>query len=156
MPLVSVITAAYAPKAGYLPDTAASVAAQQLPPGWELEWLVQEDGDGPSLLDVVAGVPSARYEANDALLGIAATRNLALSRARGELLRVLDHDDVLLPGALGLGLAPFVAAPGTWWAFTAADELDPVGRRRAQPAPPVAGAVPRGVLGLITDASGRW
>ena len=71
MPLVSVITAAYAPKAGYLPDTAASVAAQQLPPGWELEWLVQEDGDVPSLLDVVAGVPSARYEANDALLGIA-------------------------------------------------------------------------------------
>jgi hypothetical protein len=40
MPMILVITAVHEPVAAYLLDEAASVAAQRLPAGWELEWLL--------------------------------------------------------------------------------------------------------------------
>lgn len=96
MPLISVITAVHKPVEEYLLQAAASVAAQRLPYGWELEWLVQEDGETPVARELCDG---ARYAANAAQLGTGTTRNFALSRARGELLAVLDYD-VLLPYGL--------------------------------------------------------
>ncbi len=55
MPTISVITAAYAPTtADYIGDTARSIAEQHLPRGWSLEWVVQEDGDHPSMGDDVS------------------------------------------------------------------------------------------------------
>ena len=78
MPLISVITAAYAPTADYLAETAASISALELPPGFDLEWVVQEDGDSPQLAGFFAGLDFARYEANGRRYGTALTRNLAL------------------------------------------------------------------------------
>ncbi|MGQ0840973.1 glycosyltransferase family 2 protein [Actinokineospora sp.] len=152
MPLLSIITAAHGPQATFLPDTAASLAEQTLPACWEFEWLVQQDGEGPSVRDMV---PRARFAANGRLLGIAATRNLALSRARGDLVRVLDHDDVLLPGSLARPL-PLFADPSVHWTLTGADEIDAVGTRTAMPEPPRVGRVPRGAVGAVTDTVGRW
>lgn len=94
---VSIITAAYGPKADYLDEAMRSVLAQNMPNGWEFEWIVQEDGTDPQLADTFANVPNIRYAANHAQVGTAATRNLALSRATGELVQVLDHDDILFP-----------------------------------------------------------
>jgi glycosyltransferase involved in cell wall biosynthesis len=120
MPLISVITAVYEPVAEYLREAAASVAAQRLPAGWEIEWLVQEDGDRPIARDLAAG---ARYEANNARLGTATTRNIALTRARGQLVAVLDYDDVLLPDGLATLIKDFDYHPGIGWAVGQADDL---------------------------------
>lgn len=63
---------------------------------------MQEDGAEPGLEALLREVPCVRYEANSAQLGLAQTRNLALSRVTGELVQVLDHDDVLLPRRIGV------------------------------------------------------
>jgi hypothetical protein len=47
MPSISVITAVYQPVEEYIREAAVSVATRRLPIGWDLEWLVQEDGDAP-------------------------------------------------------------------------------------------------------------
>src|SRR5215203_3035455 len=122
MPLVSVLTSAYAPSGHYLREAMTSVLSQQLPDGWELEWVVQEDGPDPSLREKVAGDDRVSYAANESALGIAPTRNLALSRVRGEFVQVLDHDDVLLPGALATLLA-VMEDRSLHWAVGQADDL---------------------------------
>src|SRR4051794_35758529 len=132
MPKVSVITATHAPGATFLTDTGDSVAAQSLPDGWDLEWLVQEDGASPQLEeDVTDRWPMAvRYSANGRQFGPGATRNSALARAHGDLVQVLDHDDVLLPGALALQIGKFEQYP-IHWAVAAADDLLDDGSRKS-------------------------
>ena len=44
MPLISILSSVYGPSATYLDETIASVQKLALPNGWELEWVVQEDG----------------------------------------------------------------------------------------------------------------
>lgn len=156
MPLLSVITAGYAPKADYLHETVASLLAQELPVEWDFEWVFQEDGYSPSLAKLARQVPQVRYQANYEPLGIATTRNLALSRARGELVRVLDHDDVLLPGGLGRPLPLFATGLRPCWVLSNADEIDVDGVRRFHPPPLSTGEVPAGRMGAITDGVGRW
>lgn len=126
---ISIITAAYAPLATYLQETAASVAKLETPRGWSLEWLVQEDGTNPKLASQFATIPHVRYAANDAQAGISATRNAALSRAGGDLVYVLDHDDLLLPSAF-LHLGKAFSDNRVGWAVGQADDLLPNGNRR--------------------------
>jgi glycosyltransferase involved in cell wall biosynthesis len=137
---ISIITAAYAPLAQYFTETIDSVLSQQLPSQWELEWLVQEDGADPRLADVVTGLPGVSYSANGAQAGIAMTRNLALTRATGDLVQVLDHDDILLPGALAR-LIPRFDDPSIHWVVGQADDLMPDGTRK-----PYQSALPFGVI----------
>jgi glycosyltransferase involved in cell wall biosynthesis len=124
MPLLSVITAVHAGRADFLPTTGESLAAQALPPGWEVEWMLQEDGDDPHLADLAATFPLARYQANGQQRGIADTRNLALSRARGDLVRTLDSDDLLLPGALAGPIERFAEHPELHWVAARPRYLD--------------------------------
>lgn len=140
MPLLSVITPEYAPTAEHAGETIAGVAEQHLPGGWELEWIVQEDGDNPQLHSVYEEVEAASYEANNAQYGVAMTRNLALGRAAGELVQVLDHDDVLLPGALSTLIGAFEDR-SIHWAVGQADDLMPSGERRSYPS-----ALPYGLV----------
>lgn len=150
MPLVSVLTAVRQPVPAFLAEAAASVADQALPAGWELEWLVQEDGENPSVGD---RCPGARYEANGAQLGTATTRNLALSRARGELVAVLDYDDVLLPGGLARLVEVFAEHPGIGWAVGQADDLvDGVAVPYELRYP--CGRVPAGLVGKLYEETG--
>ncbi|NUT53206.1 MAG: glycosyltransferase [Saccharothrix sp.] len=154
MPTVSVITAAYGPSAHHLAETAHSVRAQRLPPGWSLEWLVQEDGDDPVLADTL---PShAHYARNGTRLGIAATRNLALARATGALVQNLDHDDVLLPHALATLIARFEQHP-IHWAVGAADDLLEDGSRRSWDSALPFGLVPAGRVNQWAERhGGNW
>lgn len=62
---------------------------------------------------------SARHRANP---------ELALSRATGDLIQVLDQDDVLLPSALA-SLIPLFDGTPIHWAVGQADDLMPDGRR---------------------------
>lgn len=129
MPLVSVLTAALADRAPLLPATGDSLAAQALPSGWELEWIVEEDGPEPALGSVVAGFPVASHRALGVGMGVAATRNLALSRARGDLVHVLDSDDLVAPNGLATVIAAFERNPDIGWVAGQADNLMPDGSR---------------------------
>jgi Glycosyl transferase family 2 len=150
MPMISVITAVHEPVAAYLSHAAASVAAQRMPAGWELEWLVQEDGEAPGSR---ALCPGARYEANGAHLGTATTRNLALTRARGDLVAVLDYDDVLLPAGLATLIRAFEDHPGIGWAVGQADDLID-GRRVPYELRYPCGVVPAGRVGELYERTG--
>ena len=99
MPLISVITPAYRPTADQLTAAYESLAAQDLPPGWEVEWLVQEDGREGATRAILPDDPRINHGDNRHL-GPAMTRNLALARARGDLVKNFDADDLLQPGVL--------------------------------------------------------
>src|SRR5687768_6367518 len=102
--MISVITAVYDPEPGHLLEAYRSLASQELPDGWAWEWLVQEDGRTGVARDVLP--PDERVvHGSGRKGGVAITRNLALSRARGELVKNLDQDDVLTPGVLARDVA---------------------------------------------------
>lgn len=148
MPRLTILTAAYAPSAHHLPETVASVQTQELPPGWEIEWVIQEDGNAPALGPSLKDDPLIRYEANGKQLGIGSTRNMALSRATGDLVQILDHDDVLLPGALALLVSRFEEHP-IHWAVGAADDLMEDGTRKSWDS-----AMPFGLV--VAGQVNRW
>lgn len=153
---ISIITAAYAPLADYFAATVKSVLGQDLPTGWELEWLVQEDGENPQLGKLVEGLPGVYYAANQAHTGIAATRNLALTRATGELVQVLDHDDVLLPGALTTTIPRF-GDPSIHWVVGQADDLLDDGTRLTyESALPFGPIKPGDVNDWAMEHGGNW
>lgn len=116
MPLLSVITPVHAAGAGLLAETAASVHAVELPPGWTVQWVVQEDGGTPSLRRAVLDL-GGDYGHNHAQAGVSITRNLALARARGQLVFPLDADDQLLPAGLAamIGVLEDDAPPELGW-----------------------------------------
>lgn len=151
MPLLSILTAAIGQRAGLIAETGDSLAGQTLPDGWQLEWIVQEDGPDPSLAAVIDRFPFARYAAHDAQLGIAGTRNLGLTRVSGELVQSVDCDDLILPGGLGQALAAFASEPGIHWVSAQADDLLPDGTRVVfEPYLPP-GLVAPGAVGAFID-----
>ena len=156
MPTVSIITAAYAPSSDFIADTIAGVAAQQLPDGWELEWIVQEDGAEPVLAERFKEAPNVRYAANKRQLGVAQTRNLALERASGSLIRVLDSDDVLLPDAIS-SLIPYFADTSIHWAVGQADDLMTDGQRVSwEPLIPIGKVRAGAVNDYALQNQGNW
>jgi glycosyltransferase involved in cell wall biosynthesis len=115
---------------------------------------VQEDGDNPVLADVLGD--DARYHRNGTRLGIAATRNLALSRATGDLVQNLDHDDVLLPHALATVIARFEQHP-IHWAIASADDLLVDGTRKPYPPDMPHGLIPPGEVNRWAERhGGNW
>lgn len=99
MRTLSIVTAVYKPVAEHLLAAYESLRRQEMPDGWEWEWVVQEDG--------ASGIAAEILPADDRIAfgrgrrgGVAITRNLALARCRGELVKNLDQDDVLCAGVL--------------------------------------------------------
>lgn len=125
MPLLSILTAAIVERREFVAEAGESLAVQELPDGWELEWVVQEDGPNPGLAPVIERFPFARYAAHGTRLGIASTRNLGLTRVSGELVQSLDCDDLILPGGLATGIEAFAAYPHIHWVSGQADDLLP-------------------------------
>lgn len=156
VPQISIITATYAPSADYLRETADSIAAVELPAGWDLEWVVQEDGVSPQLAEELARFEFCRYEANHRQLGVASTRNLALSRAAGALVQALDQDDLLLSNVFTT-LVPHFSQPAIHWAIGQADDLLPDGSRRPYPSPIPFGVLPAGSVNQwAAEQGGNW
>lgn len=124
--LISVITPVHPPAVRYLGDAFASLASQELPADWSWEWIVQEDGQCDQISDVLP---------NDRRISIgtgrqggpAIARNLGLSRARGDLVKVLDADDQLAPGALARDVAVLSAYPDVAWTTSRVLDLLPDG-----------------------------
>lgn len=143
MRMISVITAVYDPEPHHLLEAYRSLASQQLPDGWAWEWLVQEDGR--------TGVAASVLPADDRVShgsgrhgGVAITRNLALSRARGELVKNLDQDDVLTAGVLARDIAAIGSGAG--WTTSRALDLMPDGSLVAFDGDPAHGRLEPGVV----------
>jgi glycosyltransferase involved in cell wall biosynthesis len=115
VPDVSIVTAVYRPR--YLAETWKSVRAQE---GVSWEWVVQVDGTPAEAEEWIppdmAADERVHVEARGHF-GIAVTRNLALLRTRADFVQTLDHDDVLLPGALGVLAAALRADEGLAFCF---------------------------------------
>lgn len=124
--VVSVITAAHPPTIPYLSDAYDSLSGQVLPEGWEWQWVVQEDGQSGR---VAAALPS------DSRISVGAgrsggpgvARTLALARATGSLIKVLDADDQLLPGVLARDIAVLTEHADVGWTTSKALDLLPDG-----------------------------
>jgi glycosyltransferase involved in cell wall biosynthesis len=95
--VISIITPFVQKDARFLLDAYVSFSRTSL----EIEWLIQEDGINPvGLPKHLLSDPRVSYRANYMHLGAGGTRTMALLRAKGDLVVLLDADDVLAPGAL--------------------------------------------------------
>ncbi|GAB2509343.1 glycosyltransferase family 2 protein [Nocardiopsis aegyptia] len=142
---VTVVTAVHAPAARYLPEAHASLADQRMPDGWDWQWVVQEDGETGDVAPYVPDDPRVSFgQGRRARTAIA--RTLALSRATGEFVRVLDADDRLTPGALARDIAALTRAPDTGWTVSRALDLLPDGSTVAVDVGPSEGPIARGTV----------
>lgn len=116
---ISVVTPAYKPVAEYLAAAYGSLCAQVMPAGWEWQWVVQEDGETGEVGRLLPG--DERISAGSGRrLGESGTRTMCLARATGELIKVLDADDQLTPGALARDIAILADYPEIGWTTAAA------------------------------------
>ncbi|MBS2538803.1 glycosyltransferase [Catenulispora sp. NF23] len=146
MNVLSIITAIYNPDAGQLREAYDSIRAQVMPDGWELEWVVQEDGR--------TGIAEEILSSDDPLIafgsgrqnGVAITRNLALARARGTLVKNLDQDDVLTKGVVMRDIEVLVSNPDVGWTTSRVLDLLPDGSTLGFDNDPPAGRLEPGVV----------
>lgn len=102
MRTISVITAVHPAAAGHLHAAAASLARQELPENWRMEWVIcvdSEDSTGKIANIHCPGI-DVRVVNSARQLGPGGCRNIAALNSTGSALRNLDADDVLLPDAI--------------------------------------------------------
>jgi len=146
VPTISIITAVHDGGHHYLCDTYESLLRQEMPAGWDWQWLVQEDGQ--------TGNPAAKLPADDSRLSLGSgragrapmARTMALARAEGVLVRALDADDMLTDGALWRDIDTLTRHPDMAWCVSACVDLMPDGTRVPGPYDPEPGALPPRVL----------
>lgn len=144
-PLISVITPVSPAHSMWLADTWHSLESQACGLENPWEWLVQRDGPD----DLHAAVPDdsrIHQQINPVSFGPALARTLALARARGSFVKVLDADDLLTPGQLGREVAVFQSHPEVGWLTSAALDLLPNGTWAAPAWQQPEGAIPIGSL----------
>ncbi|GGV04352.1 glycosyl transferase [Kitasatospora herbaricolor] len=140
--VISVITAVHGPAAEYLADAYKSLIEQELPAGWDWQWVIQEDGETD---DVAPHVPDdARISFGQGRHGRAGmARTMGMSRVTGQYVRVLDADDMLTPGALARDIAA-LSRPGIAWTTSRVLDLLPDGRTVGFDQDPPEGPIERG------------
>ncbi|MFG2933102.1 glycosyltransferase [Streptomyces achromogenes] len=142
---VTVVTAVHGPSARFLPDAYASLCAQRLPAGWDWEWVVQEDGTTDQVRPYVPDDARVSFrQGRPGGPGVA--RTIALSRAEGAFVKVLDADDRLTPGALARDLAVLEARPAVGWTTSGVLDLLPDGSTAGFPGDPDEGPLERGTV----------
>lgn len=141
--IVSIITAVHAPSGHYLPEAYKSLLDQEMPPGWDWQWVIQEDGETRHVADTVPDDPRISFD-QGRHGGPGVARTLALARAKGTYLKVLDSDDLLLPGALAREIGILDSRPDIGWTTCRALDLLPDGSTVGFDADPPAGPLERG------------
>jgi glycosyltransferase involved in cell wall biosynthesis len=131
---ISIVTPVYQPVAEYLISAYNSLCTQEMPDGWQWQWVVQEDGQTgaiPRILpnDERISLGSGRHS------GEPTTRNMCLSRTTGELVKVLDADDQLTPGTLARDIEILVKRPEIKWTTCRVLDLLPDGSTVGFPDP---------------------
>src|ERR1022692_12615 len=124
--VISVVTPAFQPVPEYLTAAYESLRSQELPEGWQWQWVVQEDGEtgdvARMLPDDLRISPGSGRRSGEAV-----TRTLCLSRVTGELVKVLDADDQLTPGTLARNIAVLSRHPDIGWTTSRVLDLLPDG-----------------------------
>ncbi|WP_327049483.1 glycosyltransferase [Microbispora sp. NBC_01189] len=126
MPLLSIVTPSFRPVREHLLEAYESVRSQKLPVGWELEWVIQEDGDTGEARGILPTDPIVKFDMGRRG-GVALTRNLALARSKGELIKNLDHDDILTPDVVARDIEVLTSDPTIQWTTSRVLDLLPDG-----------------------------
>lgn len=134
-PVISILVPAYETPEPLLREMIESVLGQSYE---RLELCIADgspsaEGIGKTVSTYAERDPRVRYRKLEQNLGIAENTNAALEMASGEYVGLLDHDDLLLPGAL---FAIVRALNEAGWAeviYTDEDKLTPGGERHFQP-----------------------
>lgn len=135
MRTISVITAVHNGGHHFIGDTYESLREQKLPADWQWEWCVQEDGTSGIPANILPRDPRIAF-GTGLPARIAVTRTHALARATGDLIRTLDADDVLLPGALERDIETLERVP---WCVSACVDLHEDGSTAPGPYDPPGG-----------------
>ena len=96
LPLVSIITPAYN-QASYLEETIQGILNQDYP---RIEYIVLNDGSTDNTVDVLTKNTGKLIWESHANIGETLTVNKGWNMAHGELIAVVNSDDLLLPGAV--------------------------------------------------------
>ncbi|MFB7837767.1 glycosyltransferase [Nocardia brasiliensis] len=145
--LISVITPVWQPRADWLVDAYGSLISQQLPEGWEWEWMIQFDDEQGELPLPAAALADSRVKPGYGPHGGPGTaRNLALERSAGAFIRNLDSDDTLTPTALADSINVLTTHPEVGWTTCRALDLLPDGSLTGFDADPAEGLLPRGYV----------
>lgn len=128
-PLISIVTPLYNTPRLFLVDAVESVLSQSYG-NWELI-LIDDGSNEPHVKLVVEELISrdARisFIASTTRRGISAAQNLGLSRAKGEFVAVLDHDDTLAPHAIEAVIKAIGQHPTADVLYSDEDKLRPDG-----------------------------
>ncbi len=143
--VISVITAVHGPAAQYLADAYKSLLEQDLPQGWDWQWVIQEDGETDAVIPHVPEDPRISFGQGRPCRA-AVTRTLALPRATGQYVKVLDADDMLTPGTLARDLAALQDHPDVCWATSRVLDLLPDGSTVGFDQDPPEGPIERGAV----------
>ena len=131
-PLVSILMPTYEPNARFLRAAIDSVVAQAYE-SWEL--CIVDDGSRSDTAAKTAAEFSrdsrVRFARQPVNQGIAAATQAAADMSTGELIALLDHDDVLQPHAIFEMVSHLRAHPECELVYSDEDKLDPWGRRIA-------------------------
>ncbi|SOE12180.1 Glycosyl transferase family 2 [Streptomyces sp. 2323.1] len=150
---IIIVTAVHAPSAHYLPEAYRSLCRQELPDGWEWQWVIQEDGRSNEVAPHVPDDERVIFrQGRPGGPGVA--RTIALAHAEGEYLKVLDADDQLPPGALARDLAALEGDRSIGWATSRAVDLLPDGSTAGFPGDPEPGPIERGAVLDFWKANG--
>ncbi|GAA3567183.1 glycosyltransferase family 2 protein [Streptomyces osmaniensis] len=142
---VIVVTAVHTPSARFLPEAHESLCAQELPPGWEWHWVIQEDGRTDEVRPHVPDDPRVTFrQGRPGGPGVA--RTLALAHTEGEYVKILDADDRLTPGTLARDLAVLEADRTVGWTTSRALDLLPDGSTAGFPGDPDDGPIEPGAV----------
>jgi len=134
---------AHRPVAEHLTAAYDSLRRQVMPAGWEWQWVVQEDGQSGEVARMLPD-DSRISSGSGRRAGEAATRTLCLSRATGELVKVLDADDQLTPGTLARDIDVLAAQPEVGWTTSRVLDLLPDGSTVGFDFDPPEGRIERG------------
>jgi GT2 family glycosyltransferase len=130
-PLVSVLVPVFDPPEDALREAIESVRAQAYA-NWEL-CLADDASAAPHVATVLheyaALDPRIRVVRRAHNGGISEASNSALELARGALVALLDHDDLLRPHSLLLSVLPFLEDSRVGFVYSDADRVDVDGRR---------------------------
>lgn len=151
MPVISIITPVHTATSPFLGEAYHSLAAQQLPRDWEMQWLVQ--ADGPVDLNQLPDEPWISTNTGRPG-GAARARTLALARATGVLLRQLDADDLFPdPLVLSRDIRTLTNHPTVAWVVSPCLDLCADGSTTSGPYDPAPGPLAPGTLlkGLLDD-----
>ncbi|MFI6687380.1 glycosyltransferase family 2 protein [Streptomyces sp. NPDC050485] len=142
---IIVLTAVHGPSARYLPEAYESLRAQELPEGWEWHWLIQEDGRTDEVEPYVPDDGRVTFR-QGRRGGPGVARTIALARADGAYVKVLDADDRLTPGCLARDLAALEADHSIGWTTSRVLDLLPDGSTAGFEGDPEQGPLERGAV----------